>query len=139
MRLTLDREVRLFHGGRTLVARGRIIRLAEGGPAALRALLADTATPAQRRLGERLIDAGFAHPRPAPRAIDATVVIPVKDDPAALARCLAAIRGEAAPPPPAAARRAAAAPQPTPSPLPPPRGPPPPPAARRRAARGRRR
>ena len=59
----------------------RIIRLTENGPAALRALLADTATPAQRRLGDHLVDAGFAHPRPIPRAIDATVVIPVRDRP----------------------------------------------------------
>ena len=95
MRLILDPSVRLFHGGRTLVARGRIIRLNEHGPKALRALLADTATPAQQRLGERLIDAGFAHPRPAPRAIAATVVIPVKDDPTGLARCLAALSGGA--------------------------------------------
>ena len=81
MRLILDPAVRLYAGGRVLAARGRIIRLAEGGPAALRALLADTATPAQRRLGERLIDAGFAHPRPAPKTVDVTVVIPVKDGP----------------------------------------------------------
>ncbi len=73
----LDPAVRLYGGGRTLVRGTRIIRLAEGGPAALRALLADTATPAQRRLGEHLSDAGFAHPRPGPRRIDATVVIPV--------------------------------------------------------------
>jgi mycofactocin system glycosyltransferase len=79
VRLVLDPAVRLYGGGRVLVARGRIIRLAEGGPAALRALLADTATPAQRRLGERLIDAGFAHPRPARRRVDVTVVIPVRD------------------------------------------------------------
>ncbi|MDA0170027.1 glycosyltransferase [Solirubrobacter taibaiensis] len=90
MRLILDPAVRLYAGGRVLAARGRIIRLSEAGPAALRALLADTATPAQRRLGERLIDAGFAHPRPAPRSVEATVVIPVKDDPSGLARCLAA-------------------------------------------------
>jgi hypothetical protein len=81
VRLILDPSVRLYHGGRTLVARGRVIRLTEGGPAALRALLADAATPAQQRLGERLIDAGFAHPRPARKAVEATIVIPVKDHP----------------------------------------------------------
>ena len=79
MRLILDPAVRLYGGGRTLVLGTRIIRLTEGGPAALRALLADTATPAQRRLGDHLVDAGFAHPRPGPRALDATVVIPVRD------------------------------------------------------------
>ena len=45
MRLILDPAVRLYAGGRLLAARGRIIRLSEAGPAALRALLADTATP----------------------------------------------------------------------------------------------
>ena len=79
VRLILDSAVRLYGGGRILVRGTRIIRLAEGGPAALRALLADTATPAQRRLGDHLVDAGFAHPRPGPRALDATVVIPVRD------------------------------------------------------------
>jgi mycofactocin system glycosyltransferase len=79
VRLILDPAVRLYGGGRTLVLGTRIIRLAEGGPAALRALLADTATPAQRRLGEHLVDAGFAHPRPGPKSIDATTVIPVRD------------------------------------------------------------
>jgi GT2 family glycosyltransferase len=81
VRLILDPEVRVYDRGRVLAARGRIIRLAAGGPAALRALLADTATPAQRALGERLLDAGFAHPRPTPRpGADVTIVIPVKDD-----------------------------------------------------------
>jgi len=91
VRLILDPAVRIYDGGRVLAARGRIIRLAEGGPAALRALLADTATPAQRRLGERLLDAGFAHPRPAPKRVDSTIVIPVKDDAPGLARCVAAL------------------------------------------------
>jgi mycofactocin system glycosyltransferase len=91
VRLILDPAVRVYDGGRVLAARGRIIRLAEGGPAALRALLADTATPAQARLGERLIDAGFAHPRPMPSRTPVTIVIPVKDEPAGLARCLAAL------------------------------------------------
>ncbi|MBE2314449.1 glycosyltransferase [Solirubrobacter sp. CPCC 204708] len=81
MRLILDPAVRLYDGGRVLAARGRIIRLTEEGPGALRALLADTASPAQQRLGERLLDAGFAHPRPAPKRVDVTVVIPVKDGP----------------------------------------------------------
>lgn len=97
MRLTLDPAVRVYGGGRVLAARGRIIRLSSAGPAALRALLADTATPAQARLGERLLDAGFAHPRPAPKQVDVTIVIPVKDDAAGLARCLAALGGDAAP------------------------------------------
>lgn len=97
MRLILDPAVRVYDGGRVLAARGRIIRLSPAGPAALRALLADAATPAQARLGERLLDAGFAHARPAPKRVDVTVVIPVKDDPAGLARCLVALNeGDAA-------------------------------------------
>ena len=51
------------------------------GPAALRALLADTATPAQRRLGDRLVRAGMAHPRPRPQHRPTTIVIPVRDHP----------------------------------------------------------
>lgn len=98
MRLILDPAVRLYGGGRILVLGTRIIRLSEHGPAALRALLADTATPAQRRLGDHLIDAGFAHPRPGPRKLDATVLIPVRDRPEELARCLAAISGGSDPP-----------------------------------------
>jgi mycofactocin system glycosyltransferase len=93
LRLALDRAVRLYAGGRVLVAHGRILRLSPAGPAALRALLAGTATPAQRRLGARLLAAGFAHPRPSPKAIDATTIIPVRDRPAELTRCLAATRG----------------------------------------------
>jgi mycofactocin glycosyltransferase len=42
------------------------------------------------RLGRRLTDAGLAHPRPPVRAADSaiTVVIPVRDRPGLLARCL---------------------------------------------------
>ena len=81
LRLVLDASVRLYDGGRVLVARGRIIRLTDHGPAALRALLADTATPAQRRLGDRLVRAGMAHPRPRPQHRATTIVIPVRDHP----------------------------------------------------------
>ena len=89
MRLALDPSLRLYRGGRVLVAHGRIIRLTDAGPAALRALLTGSPTPAQRRLGDRLVDAGMAHPRPTPHPITATLVIPVRDRPTDLARCLA--------------------------------------------------
>jgi mycofactocin system glycosyltransferase len=79
LRLVLDASVRLYDGGRVLVSRGRIIRLTDPGPAALRALLADTATPAQRRLGDQLVRAGMAHPRPRPQHRPTTIVIPVRD------------------------------------------------------------
>ena len=91
MRLVLDASVRLYDGGRVLVSRGRIIRLTEAGPAALRALLADTATPAQQRLGDQLVRAGMAHPRPRPQQRPTTIVIPVRDRPAELARLLATL------------------------------------------------
>jgi mycofactocin glycosyltransferase len=88
LRLVLDANLRIYGHGRVLVARGRIITLTEHGPAALRALLADTATPAQRRLGDRLVAAGMAHPRPTPQHRPTTIVIPVRDRPADLARLL---------------------------------------------------
>jgi cellulose synthase/poly-beta-1,6-N-acetylglucosamine synthase-like glycosyltransferase len=91
LRLALDASMRSYGGGRVLVARGRIIRLTANGPAALRALLADTATPAQRRLGDRLVQAGMAHPRPTPQSRPATIVIPVRDRPTDLARLLATL------------------------------------------------
>jgi mycofactocin system glycosyltransferase len=93
LRLALDASLRIYGHGRVLVARGRIIRLTENGPAALRALLAGTATPAQRRLGDRLVAAGMAHPRPTPRHRATTLVIPVRDRPQDLARLLAATQG----------------------------------------------
>ncbi len=58
----------------------------------MRDLLAGRGGPAASRLGRTLLDAGAAHPRPAARpAADVTVVVPVKDRAAELARCLAAL------------------------------------------------
>src|SRR4051794_35481147 len=62
VRLILDPGVRVYEQGRVLVAAGRIMRLTDAGPAAVRALLEDQATPVERRLGRRLIEAGIAHP-----------------------------------------------------------------------------
>jgi mycofactocin system glycosyltransferase len=93
LRLALDAGLRIYGHGRVLVSRGRIIRLTDNGPAALRALLAGTPTPAQRRLGDRLVQAGMAHPRPTPRHRPTTLVIPVRDRPDDLARLLAATQG----------------------------------------------
>jgi mycofactocin system glycosyltransferase len=93
LRLALDASLRSYGQGRVLVARGRIIRLTENGPAALRALLAGTPTPAQRRLGDRLVAAGMAHPRPTPQPRPTTIVIPVRDRPDDLARLLALTKG----------------------------------------------
>ncbi len=89
-RVVLDERVRLYDGGRVLAgAGGRVLRLTDAGAAALHA-----PPPA---LARRLIDAGLAHPLP-PRAQnpDATIVIPVRDRPAELDRCLVALAGDAA-------------------------------------------
>jgi mycofactocin system glycosyltransferase len=47
-------------------------------------------------LARRLTDGGIAHPRPpiTAKALDVTVVIPVRDRPAMLARCLTALGGD---------------------------------------------
>jgi mycofactocin system glycosyltransferase len=94
LRLVLDPAVRIYADGRVLVggAPGRILRLSEAGRAGLQALQAGSpCSPATRRLGRRLVDAGLAHPRPDPRpraAMDATIVVPVRDRAPELERCL---------------------------------------------------
>jgi mycofactocin glycosyltransferase len=90
--IVLDARVRRYGGGRVLVGReGRIVRLSPAGVDALDALLEGKRTPAARALGRRLVDAGLAHPRPAPVAeADVTVVVPARDRAAELGRCLAA-------------------------------------------------
>jgi mycofactocin system glycosyltransferase len=95
MRVVLDPRTRVLHGGRTLLSpTGRLLRLAATGPAAIEALARDEGGPAAQRLGRTLLDAGAAHPHPAPQpADDVTVVIPVKDRVAELEVCLAAMRG----------------------------------------------
>jgi mycofactocin system glycosyltransferase len=96
--VVLDDRVRRYDAGRVLVgAAGRILRLTDAGAAALDALLAGEA--AHPALARRLVDAGLAHPIPArvePPA--ATVVIPVRDRPRELDRCLGAISGGGCPP-----------------------------------------
>ncbi len=89
-RVVLDERVRRYAGGRVLVgAGGRVLRLTDAGAAAL-----DAPPPA---LARRLLDAGLAHPLPArAERPDVTIVIPVRDRPAELDRCLAALAGEAA-------------------------------------------
>jgi mycofactocin glycosyltransferase len=91
--IVLDAGVRRYRGGRVLVGReGRILRLSPAGVDALDALLGGARTPAARALGRRLVEAGLAHPRPAPVGeVDVTVVVPVRDRAAELDRCLAAI------------------------------------------------
>src|SRR4051794_9244985 len=95
----LDLRTRRRDGGATLLG-GSPLRLLRLSPRA-RELLATgrvvvgDATTAE--LAARLLDAGLAHPDLPPAAADdVTVVIPVKDRPAALARLLAALRADPA-------------------------------------------
>lgn len=75
---------------------GRLLRLGPGGPDALTALAQGRGTLRERRLGRTLLNAGAAYPILRPQASsDVTVVVPVKDRTPALARCLAALVGEA--------------------------------------------
>lgn len=92
-RLVLDGRVRRLRCGRVLAgaAGTRLVRLSPAGDEALEGLLAGRpGSPAARLLGRRLIDAGLAHPRPpAPgRPPDVTIVVPVRDRPAALGALL---------------------------------------------------
>jgi mycofactocin system glycosyltransferase len=110
MRLALDPSVRRYRDGHVLVGGRplRAMRLTPAGRAALEALrtLNGDAPTAARQLARRLTDAGLAHPRPRgsehrgphgdhDRPIDAaktvTIVIPVRDRPRELDRCLKAL------------------------------------------------
>jgi len=55
---------------------------------------AGIAPPAARSVARALLDAGLAHPRPGPSGPspeDVTIIVPVRDRPGPLARCLAAL------------------------------------------------
>jgi len=72
----------------------RLLRLNAAGVLALQELRAGpVGSPDSGRLARRLTDTGLAHPRPParPRPAEVTVVIPVRDRPAGLDRCLAAL------------------------------------------------
>ena len=109
--LVLDRSVRTFGDGATLAGGhpGRLVTLNPEGVAALSALLdGGPGTAGSRRLGNRLVEAGMAHPRPkaqpptpptatagVPSVLQrVTVVVPVHDDSVALGRCLASLGSE---------------------------------------------
>ncbi len=96
--LELDPAVRRIEGGRVLVGGAplRVVRLTEAGArwldrAAAGAPLSTAAGP--RRLAGRLVDGALAQPKPRlgdGPAVDAvTVIVPVRDDAAGLARTLA--------------------------------------------------
>jgi mycofactocin system glycosyltransferase len=94
--LVLDPIVRRLAGGRVLLGGSpvRVIRLTEEGGRQLEALVSGRAEgePAGL-LARRLTDAGMAHPRP-PRSRSRrslTIVVPVRDRPELLDRCLAGL------------------------------------------------
>jgi mycofactocin system glycosyltransferase len=94
--LDLDRTARIFNAGRTLLGGEplRVLRLTDAGAVAVREMLngAPADTPARQALARRLTDAGIAHLRPEPGPVDAvTVIIPVRDRPRELDRCLSAL------------------------------------------------
>ena len=103
MRLRPDPGLLSLAGGTVLVG-GAPLRLLRLGPrgAALAGGWWDgvpvPARPAARELARRLLDAGLAHPDPAggppgPAPEEVTAVIPVRDRPAELARCLDGLGG----------------------------------------------
>lgn len=100
LRLRPDPGLRTLSSGTVLVGGSplRLVRLRPRGAAQVRAWWEGAPVPAQRRaqvLARRLLDTGIAHPDPAggPAPDEVTVVIPVRDRPAGLARCLAGLAG----------------------------------------------
>jgi mycofactocin system glycosyltransferase len=106
--ITLDPRVRVLDGGRTLLGGDppRVLRVSDAGAAVVRALTGtgaaedrsrgvDLSAPAARTLTRRLLDAGLAHPTPVRGSTaELTVVIPVRDRAATLARLLMALDAE---------------------------------------------
>jgi mycofactocin system glycosyltransferase len=102
--LDLDPSVRTFRGGAVLTGGfpGRLVVLSDEGARALDRLMGSgPLAEADRRLGRRLVAAGMAHPRlsegteanrPPPGV---TVVVPARDRPHLLDRCLASLGGDA--------------------------------------------
>ncbi|MEV5648659.1 mycofactocin biosynthesis glycosyltransferase MftF [Nocardia sp. NPDC052254] len=94
-----DARLRLSHDGRVLIGGSpmRMLRLSPAGARKVRAWLAGEpvgAEPSARALAQRILAAGIAHPVTVAGHFtsgDVTVVVPVKDNPAGLARLLAAI------------------------------------------------
>lgn len=103
--LALDGGVRRIDGGSVLVGGYplRVLRLSPAGAGALDIWAAGGPVGtgfAHQRLARRLLDAGMAHPRPAPGAgaqAAVTLVIPTRDRPAGLARVLESVTEGAVP------------------------------------------
>jgi mycofactocin system glycosyltransferase len=99
LRLALDPGARRYAGGRTLLGGdpARVLRLTDAGARELDGLTRGAAptSEAARSLTRRLLHTGLAHRRDEPVEPDAvTVVIPVRDRPRALDRCLCSARTE---------------------------------------------
>ncbi|HEX6451842.1 MAG TPA: mycofactocin biosynthesis glycosyltransferase MftF [Trebonia sp.] len=104
-RLLPDSSTRLFTSGAAVLVGGSPVRVLRLTPAGTRQVaawfrgepVADSI--AARKLARRLLDAGVAHPDPepgdGPSARAVTVVIPVRDRYAQLARCLRGLRDAA--------------------------------------------
>jgi mycofactocin system glycosyltransferase len=100
MRLRPDPGLLSLAGGTVLVGGAplRLLRLGPRGAALARGWwdgVPVPGRPAAQELARRLLDAGLAHPDPAggPEPDEVTAVIPVRDRPAELARCLAGLDG----------------------------------------------
>ena len=104
LRLRADSGTRLVAGGAVLVGGSpvRVLRLTPSGARQVAAWLAGAPvgdSAAARALARRLLDAGIADPDwgayrgPVPGVDDVTVVIPVRDRHAELARCLGGLHG----------------------------------------------
>jgi mycofactocin system glycosyltransferase len=97
--VALEPGVRVSAGGRLLAGGSprRLISLTPGGARVVARWRAPSPVgerSGERRLARRLLDAGILAPHPPPAASTAelTVVVPVRDRPAQLARCLDAVR-----------------------------------------------
>jgi mycofactocin system glycosyltransferase len=97
--VALDPGVRISGGGRLLAGGSpmRLISLTQGGARVVARWRAPSPVgerSGERRLARRLLDAGILTPHPpaAPSTAELTVVVPVRDRPAQLARCLDAVR-----------------------------------------------
>ena len=107
LRLRPDSGLQTLAGGAVLVG-GSPLRLLRLGPRGATLVCGwwegrpVPGRPAAQALARRLLDTGMAHPDPdgGPGPEEVTVVIPVRDRPGELARCLAALTGRPDPPGP---------------------------------------
>lgn len=95
-RVTIDNSLRRYAGGTVLIGGSplRLLRLSAAGARILdRWIDGATVREDESALLRRLLDAGLVHPLPGPGRFgprEVTLVVPVKDNPAGLARLLAA-------------------------------------------------